>query len=90
MASELVHPEESVCLEKMMEEPSRKGNSISRAWRPENMGEREFCMIEKVGEGLVWRGEPRQKELLGSPSVGIKETGYKSSNGSPVATADTD
>ena len=54
------------------------------------MGEREFCMIEKVGEGLVWRGEPRQKELLGSPSVGIKETCYKNSNGSPVATVDTD
>ena len=73
-----------------MEGPSWKGNSISKAWRPENMGEREFCMIEKVGEGLVWRGEPRQKELLGSPSVGIKETGYKNSNGSPVATVDTD
>ena len=54
-----------------MEGPSRKGNSISKAWRPENMGEREFCVIEKVGGGLGWRGGPHQEELLGSPSVGF-------------------
>ena len=78
-----------MCLEKMMEGPSRKGNNISQAWRPENPGEREVCVVENVGGGLGWRGGPYQEELWGSPSVGVRETGYNSSNGSLVATADT-
>lgn len=54
-----------------------------------NQGEKEFCVVENVGGELGWRGGPHQEELWGSPSVGVRETGYNSSNGSLVATANT-